>query len=533
MSRTFLLGLDGATFTLLDEFFARGVMPFLKRFADQGVRGTLRSTLCPLTPPAWTTMVTGRSPGNHGVFDFIVVDERVTDRIAFRLASGQDMLAEPVWSIASERGIRSAALNFPATNYAPPFAGLLVPGFVTSRVLKMSVRPRSFWDEIKDLPGFSVQDVSWDLDEGRIPLGGVLDPEAFRQWIDYLIRKETGWFVAARHAVEAHDCGLLCIVFEGIDRLQHQAWTLLDPATRPEQPTRDEQAMIDACLAYFRRLDGLLQQLVECGGDDLRTLFASDHGFGPTREVFYANAWLERHGYLVWRDHAACDQAGALTAHNMREHFESIDWQRTVAYARTTSANGIYIRVAEEPGAPGIPPKDYRRVREEIRRGLLDYLDPDTRSPVVTRVLDRDEAFPGVATRQAPDLTLFLRDQGFLSIMRSDRIVRPRDEVKGTHRPEGVLIAGGPGIRCGQRIGDQDVIGVAATLLYSLGLPVPADFEAPVMSGLFSDEFLRAHHPVEGPNTRAMRPAGEQREKTVEASDENVVLERLKALGYL
>ena len=43
---------------------------------------------------------------------------------------------------------------------------------------------REFWDEIKDLPGFSVQDVSWDLDEGRIPLGGDLDPAAFEEWTD-------------------------------------------------------------------------------------------------------------------------------------------------------------------------------------------------------------------------------------------------------------------------------------------------------------------------------------------------------------
>ena len=36
--KTVLVGLDGATFTLLDPFMEQGVMPFLKSFAERGVR---------------------------------------------------------------------------------------------------------------------------------------------------------------------------------------------------------------------------------------------------------------------------------------------------------------------------------------------------------------------------------------------------------------------------------------------------------------------------------------------------------------
>ncbi|MFQ5677390.1 MAG: alkaline phosphatase family protein, partial [bacterium] len=74
--KTLLLGLDGATFALLDSLMDEGTMPFLKELVERGVRANLMSTANPLTPPAWTSMTTGRSPGNHGIFDFLLSGAR-------------------------------------------------------------------------------------------------------------------------------------------------------------------------------------------------------------------------------------------------------------------------------------------------------------------------------------------------------------------------------------------------------------------------------------------------------------------------
>ena len=57
-----MIGLDGATFTLLDPLIEQGVMPFLGSVLNNAVRADLMSTRHPLTPPAWTSMITGRSP---------------------------------------------------------------------------------------------------------------------------------------------------------------------------------------------------------------------------------------------------------------------------------------------------------------------------------------------------------------------------------------------------------------------------------------------------------------------------------------
>lgn len=522
------------TFRLLDHLTEDGVMPFLKQFVEKGARGELISTPCPVTPPAWTSIMTGRSPGHHGIFDFIFVDEERTDRLVFRLTNARDILCETIWSIAGRQGRMVGSLNFPQMFLARPFNGYMVPGFVTARHLRTNVHPREFWNRIKELPGFNVKDVAWDLAEGRKPLAGDLDKDGCKEWINYLMRKETGWYTIARELLAETPCEFVAVVFEGIDRFLHQTWRLLDPNLVPENPTSWEKEIRGYCLDYFRQLDEFIRELVELTGEDSQVFMVSDHGFGPTTEVFYANVWLEKRGYLTWKEDVPSDGKGRLTAHNMREHFDTIDWNKTIAYARTTSANGIYIRIAKEPGQPGISPNEYESFRSELTQGLLSYKDPQTNRQVVSKALTREEAFPGKAMAQAPDLTLTLRDGGFISILRSDDVLKPRPEVRGTHRREGIFIAGGHGVRKGSMLYSPSVLDVTPTLLHSMGLPIPDDLEGQVVTDAFEPDYLKSYpihigDPTLPPDEASVSVRGER----LEESEEAQILERLKALGYL
>lgn len=533
MKKTLLIGLDGMSYTLLKPLMEDGVMPFMKRFIEEGASAELRSTPCPVTPPAWTSIMTGRSPGHHGIFDFIRIDEDITDRIVFRLTNGRDVLTETLWSIAGRQGRLIGSLNFPQMFLARPFNGYMVPGFVTSRQFRTSIQPREFWDTVKSLPGFNVKDAAWDLNEGRKALGGDLDKNDYKEWIEYLCRKERSWFAIANELISRTDCELVALVFEGMDRLQHQAWHLLDPACVPENPTPEEVEVRGYCLDYYRMLDGFIRELVESTGGESHVFMVSDHGFGATTEIFYANVWLERQGYLKWKDGIESDGKGMLTAHNMREHFDTIDWGETTAYARTTSANGVYIRVAKAPGQPGIPPHRYRKFRSELAGALRSYKDPLTNTLVVTKIATREEAFPGRAMKEAPDLTLTLRDGGFISILKSDEIIKPRKKVHGTHSPEGIFVAGGSGIRKGVRLAHKTVLDVAPTLLYSMGLPVPEDFEGEVITDAFTGEFLGSNPVRTGSATAPLgEPAAERESERLKESEEAQILERLKDLGY-
>jgi predicted AlkP superfamily phosphohydrolase/phosphomutase len=101
--KTLLIGLDGATFDVLDPLMEQGVMPFLKTFLAEGVRAGLRTIVPPLTPPAWTSLMTGRTPGQHGVFDFFRMDSPESRHIRF--FNSNDVQCETIWTLASAAGL--------------------------------------------------------------------------------------------------------------------------------------------------------------------------------------------------------------------------------------------------------------------------------------------------------------------------------------------------------------------------------------------------------------------------------------------
>src|SRR4051812_20961969 len=154
MHPTILIGLDGATFTVLDSLMADGAMPCLKAFVDRGVRAELLSTPHPLTPPAWTTLMTGQNPGNHGIFDFLRGEVNGSGAF-YTLNDFRDVRSETIWTIVSRLGGRVTALNFPMTAPPPPVAGNIVPGVLSWRHLRRNVYPPELYGALRSLPGFN------------------------------------------------------------------------------------------------------------------------------------------------------------------------------------------------------------------------------------------------------------------------------------------------------------------------------------------------------------------------------------------
>lgn len=532
MSRTVLIGLDGATFSILDPLMESGDMPFLKTFASRGARSELLSTPNPLTAAAWPAMTTGRSPGYTGVFDFAHFEER-DGQPYFALTTSRDLCCETVWSIASRQKRTVTALNFFALWPPRPVAGYTISAFVSWRHLKDAVYPPELFERIKRLPRFNRKELSTDLDLERKCLQG-LPPEEYEEWIAYHIRKEQQWFDILRDLMLTDPTDLTALVFEGVDKLQHLCWRFIDSGLFPETPSVWERSIRELCLDYFRQLDAFIGEIVALAGPDARVFIASDHGFGTSQEIFYVNAWLHEHGYLAWTDTAVVDTDENLTSEQLSQNVTQLDWSNTRAYAITSSSNGILIRVADGSGHGGILAHEYGAFRDRLIDELLAYTDPGDGRPVVTCVRTREEVYRGEHMRRAPDLLLTLRDGGFVSVLNADRPLKPRKAPAGTHRPEGIFMACGPGIRSGLRHAPLSILDVAPTLLYSLGLPIPADLEGALPTAIFDHGLLEAQPPCIG---AATQPVTEPQEQDAPVLDgpaiEAGVVERLKALGYL
>src|SRR3954468_6096949 len=101
LDRLVILGLDGATWTVLDPMLRRGLMPNLEALLARSAHGPLGSIIPPVTSAAWTSMMTGCGPARHGIFD-----HRYYDAASYRMRVNNStrVRVPTVWHLLSQEG---------------------------------------------------------------------------------------------------------------------------------------------------------------------------------------------------------------------------------------------------------------------------------------------------------------------------------------------------------------------------------------------------------------------------------------------
>lgn len=531
--RTLLIGLDGATFSVLDPLMQQGVMPFLRSFFEQGVKAELETIVPALTPPAWTSLMTGRRPGQHGVFDFFRMES--PDSRHVRFFTSHDVQCDTIWSLAAEQNLRVTCLNFPATFPAPKLPGYVVPGWVPWRQLRLACWPADLFDQLQQMPGFNPRELGMDIKLEERATEGCANQEEYGPWIQLHIRRERNWFEIARSLTATNPSPLTAVLFDGVDKLQHLCWRFLRPEDDKPLETEREHDIRRQCLEYFRGLDAILADLCQMAGPEANVILASDHGFGPTKDVFYINAWLAQQGYLAWANNGEQPDGALLGVGKVARHTWMIDWTKTIAFTATPTSNGIYIVLDRTGTGPGVKPAAYEGFRRKLIDELKSLRHPATGEPVVTSVWTKDEVFAGPHRDAAPDMTLGLRDGGLVSILPSDTIVGQRPAIAGAHRPMGVFGARGPAIRRGLHANPLSILDIAPLVMHSLGLPVPAGMEGRMPEELFEADALKVS-PVRIAHAAAAgvgAPVAALGAAQLSEEDEQIVMERLRELGYV
>ncbi len=149
VGRVIVLGFDGMDPEIAEAMMAAGRLPNLARLRENGSFARL-ATSCPaMSPVAWSSFMTGTSPGRHGIFDFLHRDPRTylpdlssaeirPPRRRLRLGPltvplGRPTIrplrrSKPFWTVLGEHGIFSAVLRVPITFPPERFNGLLLSG---------------------------------------------------------------------------------------------------------------------------------------------------------------------------------------------------------------------------------------------------------------------------------------------------------------------------------------------------------------------------------------------------------------------
>jgi len=191
--------------------------------------------------------------------------------------------------------------------------------------------------------------------------------------------------------------GVCACVFDATDRIQHMFYRYLDPR-HPANAGKDTERHAGAIEDIYRRADDLVGRVIARLGEGDVLLVISDHGFRSFRRGVNLNSWLRREGYLALKD------SGSSSG----EWFESVDWDRTRAFA--IGLAGIYLnrKGREERGI--VTADEAEALRREIARKLSGLRDPETDEVAINQAFDTAQIYSGPYVGEAPDLIIGYND---------------------------------------------------------------------------------------------------------------------------
>ncbi|HET7218920.1 MAG TPA: alkaline phosphatase family protein [Vicinamibacterales bacterium] len=321
--RVIFVGLDGADWSLLDRYAADGTMPALARLTREGASGTLSTIHPPLSPLIWTTMLTGVSPLEHRILDFL----RVNPASGKREPITSDERHYPaIWNMASYAGKRVGALGFWATYPAEAVNGLMVSDRLFTFLYSESspppgvVNPTAREEWARGVLARVERDVGYQELEAILPwlsereygeAAKAVDPYSHPVSALRRILVETRVYdTLAREWFASEKPDLLLLYIQGTDSIGH----VFAPYAPPRQDTitqPDYDRYHDVPKRYFAEIDRMLGDYATlAAANDSVLVLASDHGFKwsegrPAALSSVANAtaarWHTDDGiYLIW-----------------------------------------------------------------------------------------------------------------------------------------------------------------------------------------------------------------------------------------
>jgi predicted AlkP superfamily phosphohydrolase/phosphomutase len=553
--RILVVGLDSATLDLIQPWAEQGDLPTLARIMSEGTCGRLESVTPPLTGPAWTSFMTGKNPGKHGIFDFIRRAKADYNGVPIN-ASLRD--GDSLWHLLSEAGRRVGVHSVPATYPPEPVNGTMVTGMLTPPNAADFTHPPQLAEELQQaVPGFTM------TPEGT---AHALGKEA--RLVDALDRLTDMNMETLRYLMSRDEWDFFMTVFKEPDVAMHWLWRFMDE-DHPWYVQEASDHVRQGLKRCYERMDASLAELLDAVGDDTILVIMSDHGSGPLEEYIHANAWLLSTGFMKLRRSLPIGVKrliyglgvtptalykltmslgrGPQMAQTMRHHkagvmsmvrrmflsFADVDWSRTRAYALGNYGQ-MYVNLrGREPQGIINPGAEYEEVVDDLVEGMSDLRHPKTGELIPMRVYRREDIYQGEHLEEGPDVVFLpedMRYNGFGLYQFSSRSwLEPTFDRSGGHRMDGVVMLAGPGIRRGHTLEGARLIDLAPTVLAALGVPIPDDMDGHVLGDAFEDGFFDAR-PIRYETAHAKGP---QTQVELSPEQEEMVKERLRGLGYI
>jgi predicted AlkP superfamily phosphohydrolase/phosphomutase len=131
--RTLLIGIDGLDPKVVDKLRADNLLPNLERIIASGGFKPFAVPNPAQSPVVWSSLATGKNPGQHGVFDFIGRDaERYLPSLALLSRDGDGyrypIRAKAWWDYTTQHEVKTTLMRWPMTFPPAHVHGNVLPG---------------------------------------------------------------------------------------------------------------------------------------------------------------------------------------------------------------------------------------------------------------------------------------------------------------------------------------------------------------------------------------------------------------------
>jgi len=360
-NRVIIIGLDGVPFELLRDIAETEVMPETKRLIySSGSIKKMQSSIPEISSVAWSCIITGKNPGQHGIFWFT---ELYPNSYELRFPNFTDLKSLPFWNLLAGKSI---IINVPATYPVKEMNGVFISGFV-SIDLEKSVYPKSLIPKLREL------DYRLDIDSTKAH-------ESLELFLEDLDKTLQARISTYRYLWNYIDWQVFMLVFTGTDRLIHFLWHAYE-----DKNNTYHQDFLD----YLHKIDQVIGEITTLIKEEDLLIILSDHGFERLDKEIYVNYPLKSEGFLKLKE---------LNSQNFLTKIDS----STKAFA--LDPGRIYINLKGKYPAGSVKMEDKEKVLKDLEE-LFSSLEIDNQK-IIKEIYRKEEIYSGPFMDRAPDLVL-------------------------------------------------------------------------------------------------------------------------------
>jgi hypothetical protein len=300
--RVLLVGIDGATFNVIEPLLERGELPVLAGLMARGSHARLRSESPMKSPAIWTTVATGHPREVHGIDDFTSSARGTSSDPAMVASVDRRTLA--LWNILTAFGLESTVVGWWVTWPAEPILGRMVSDrLAQSRWASWTgaerevglTFPEGLADELAGLvvdplePPLAELEALVALSEGeRAELLAAREPIPFHgpSVLKFGYCEQRTYENVAFELLRRRQGDLALVFLIAVDPISHTYWHFFEPQAFGGGVDPEEAARLGPIVpAIYAHNDRTLGRMLELVDEDTVVLIVSDHGFKASGEL--------------------------------------------------------------------------------------------------------------------------------------------------------------------------------------------------------------------------------------------------------